>query len=120
MTPSNLQLQTAKTPRATSVVLRSACPAMEERHTRNARNPLPDFCKGLSVGENTIVRVSNSEKEDSPDEEYFVAKIKEKAIKLEESGTYSTIPGDRFFKKELAQWIPCGSIIRSLKECLVM
>ena len=104
---------------------------MEERHTRNARIPLPDFCEGLSVGENMIVRVSNNEKEDNPDEEYFVAKIKEKAIKLEEAGTYSAIPfkkndwnvsvqwyefvsimnnkrGDRFYKKVFSQWILCG------------
>ena len=70
-------------------------------------------------------------------------KNKEKAIKLEESGTYSAIPfkkndwivsaqwyefvstmdnrrGDRFYKKGFAQWIPCGSIIRSLKEPVVM
>ena len=68
---------------------------MEERHTWNARNPLPEFCEGLIVGENIVVRVSNEEKEDNPDEEYFVAKVKEKAIKLEEAGTYSAIP----FKK---------------------
>ena len=99
--------------------------------------------EGLSVGENIIVWVSNGEKEDNPDEEYFVAKIKERAIKLEEAGTYSSIPfkkndwivsvqwygfvstmnnrrGDRFYKKGFAQWIPCGSIIRSLKEPVVM
>ena len=70
-------------------------------------------------------------------------KNKEKAIKLEESGTYSAIPfkkndwivsvqwyefvstmnnrrGDRFYKKGFAQWIPCGSIVHSLKESVVM
>ena len=60
---------------------------MKERHTRNTRNPLSDFCEGLSDGENIIIWVSNEEEEDNPDEEYFVAKIKEKALKPEEAGT---------------------------------
>ena len=87
--------------------------------------------------------MSNEEKEDNPDEEYVVAKIKEKARKLEEAGTYSALQfkennwivfvqwyefvstmknrrGDRLYKKGFAQWIPCGSIIRSLKENVVM
>ena len=86
---------------------------------------------------NVIVRVSHEEKEANTDEEYFAAKIEEKARKLEESGTYSAVSynkndwivfvrwytfeptkrnrrGDRFYKKGFAQWIPCGSIIRSL------
>ena len=53
----------------------------------------------MSVGENLIVRVSNEDKIDNPDEEYFVAEIKEKAIKLEEAGTYSALQ----FKKN--DWV---------------
>ena len=117
MTLSNLQLQTAKTPRATSGVLRSARPAMQERHhTQIAKNPLPNFCEGLSVGENIIVWVSNEAKEDNPGEEYFVTKIKEKAVKLEEAGTYIAIP----FKKNdyivSVQWYEFVSIVNNRKN----
>ncbi len=124
MTPANGELLTAKTARATAVVVRSSRPAPEACHTRNARNPLPEFCKGLSVGDNIIVRVAEEEKESNPDEVYFVAKIEEKAVKLEEAGTYSAVQfkkndwiifvrwyefvstkknrrGDRFYKKDL-------------------
>jgi hypothetical protein len=93
----------------------------------------------LTVGKDIIVRVSNDEKDDNPDEDYFVARIEEKAIKLEADGLYSAVPykkndwiifvrwfnfvpsyknrrGDRGYSKGSAQWIPCGSIIRSIKE----
>ena len=143
MTPANINLQSAKTARATTVKLQSARPAPEARHTRNARNPLPEFCEELSIGDNIIVRVSKEEKADNPDEEYFVAKIEEKAVKLEEAGTYSAVQfkkndwivfvqwyefvstkknrrGDRFYKKGFSQWIPCGSIIRSLTQTVTL
>ena len=143
MTPANVNLQTAKTARATRVVLNSCRLAPEARHTRNARNPLPEFCEGLNVGDNIIVRVSNEEKAANPDEEYFVAKIEEKAVKLEEAGVYSAVQfkkndwivfvrwyefvatkqnrrGDRFYKKGFAQWIPCGSIIRTLNQTVTL
>jgi hypothetical protein len=87
--------------------------------------------------------VSDEERADNPDEEYFVAKIEEKAVKLEEAGTYSAVPfkkndwivferwyefvstkknrrGDRFYKKGFAQWIPCGSIIRTLTQTVTL
>ena len=135
LTPSLHKVAT--TPRETAVTLQSARPAPESRHTRNSRNPLPEFCEGMTIGMNVIVRVSHEEKEANTDEEYFAAKIEEKARKLEESGTYSAVSynkndwivfvrwytfeptkrnrrGDRFYKKGFAQWIPCGSIIRSL------
>jgi len=88
----------------------------------------------MIIGQNVIVRVSNEEQADNPDEEYFVAKIEEKAKQLEEEGTYSAVLfkkndwiifvrwyifvssktnrlGDGFYTKDFAQWIPCGSII---------
>ena len=125
------------TARATTVVLHSTRPVPVARHTQNARNPLPEFCERLCVGKNIVVRVSNEEKADNLDEDYFVAKIERKAMKLEEDGTYSAVPyrrndwiafvrwynfvpsksnrmGDRFYRKGFAQWIPCGSAIRSL------
>ena len=72
-------------------------------------------------------------------EDYFVAKIERKAKTLDEAGMYSAQPyqkndwivhirwyifspkktnngGDRFHSRGTAQWIPCNSIIRSLKE----
>ena len=102
---------------------------MKCRHTRNARNPLPEFWEELRIGNNVIVGVSNEEREANPDEEYFIAKIVEKARKLEEDGTYSAVLyrkndwivsvcwynfaptkqnrlGDRFYTKGLIQWIP--------------
>ena len=48
------------------------------------------------MGENIIVRVSNDEKDDNPDEEYFVAKIEEKAKQLEEGAVHSAV----LYKKE--------------------
>ena len=143
LTPANTDTKAGKSPRATTVTLQSARPAPAARHTRGARNPLPEFCKELKVSQNIVVRVSNEEKDESPDENYFVAKVEEKAIKLEEGGTYSAVlyrkndwivsvqwyvfiptktnrRGDRFYKKGFAQWIPCGSIIRSLKDQVVL
>ena len=46
MTPSNLQLQTAETPRATSVVLRSAHPAMEKLCAER-KEPFSRFLQGF-------------------------------------------------------------------------
>ena len=74
-----------------TVTLQPKQQTLASRHTRGARNPLPEFCQELKVGQNIIVRVSNDEKDDNPDEEYFVAKIQEKARKLEEAGTYSAV-----------------------------
>jgi hypothetical protein len=135
--PANAELLAAATPRGLIVNIPAARPAPDMRHTRNARNPLPDFCEGLTVGNNIVVRISNDERADNPDEEYFVAKIEERAKKLDEAGTYSAVQyrkgdwivfarwyvfepgksneeGDRFYSKGLAQWIPCGSIIRTI------
>jgi len=83
--------------------------------------------------------VANEERLLNQKEEYFVAKIDEKAIQLDEAGTYGAGPcknvdwivsvcwvvfaptktnkkGDRFYGKGLTQWIPYGSIIRCLKK----
>ena len=50
LTPVNTDLMAGTTARATTVVLHSARPVPAARHTRNARNPLPEFCEGLCVG----------------------------------------------------------------------
>ena len=137
LTLDNFDLMAGTTPRATNVVLHTAQPTPEARHTRNARNPLPEFCEGLNVGKSVIVRVSNEERASIPDEDYFVAKIEGNALKLEDAGVYSAVPyqkndwivfvhwytfvpakrnrrGDRFYTKGFSQWIPCNSIIRCL------
>lgn len=137
LTKANTTLAAGTTPKARSVKLYSARPAPAARHTRNARNPLPEFCAGLTVGKNIIVRVSNEEREENLDEDYFVAKIEKRAVKLDEAGVYSAVPfrkndwivyvrwynfvpskqnagGDRFYSKGSVQWIPCNSIIRCL------
>lgn len=143
LTPANVALKTGATPRGTQVVIKPLRETAEKRHTRNARNPLPDFCRRLEIGSNVIVRVSSDEREDNPDEDYFVAKIEEKAVQLDEGGVYSAVQfkkndwivsvcwyvfvssktnrlGDRFYTKGFSQWIPCGSIIRSLSEPIKM
>ena len=74
----------------------------------------------------------------NPDEEYFVAKIEEKAKKIEETGFYSAVNfkkgdwivkirwyelcplktnmrGDRFYRRGDSQWIGCASIVRTIK-----
>ena len=85
---------------------------MEERHTRNTRTPLQNFCKGLSVGENIIVWVSDNKKKDNPDKECVV---KREGNKLEEAGTYSAIP----FKKNAwivsVQWYEFVSTMNNRK-----
>ena len=48
--------------------------------------------EGLKVGKTIIVWVSSEEKEDNQDKDYFVAKIGERAVKLEEDGTYRAVP----------------------------
>ena len=64
----------------------------EAWHTRNTRNPLPEFCESLKIGTNFAVHVPPEERNENPDEEYFVANIKENAKKLEEDGVYSDVP----------------------------
>ena len=45
-----------------------------------------------SVGGNVIVRVSDEERNDNPNEEYFVAKVEGEAKQLDEDGVYSAVP----------------------------
>ena len=91
LTPANTDTKAGKSPRATTMTLQSSMPAPAARHTRGARNPLPEFCKGLKLGQYIVIRVSNEKKDDCPDENYVVAKVEEKSIKLEEGGTYSAV-----------------------------
>lgn len=99
---------------------------------------MPEFCEGLAVGKD-IVCVSDDKQGDNPGKDYFVARIEERARKLEKDGMYSAVPynkndwimfvrwyvyqpsyknrrGDRGYTKGSAQWIACGTIIRSIKE----
>ena len=78
--------------RAPSEVIQLLRQSSTTRHTRNARNPLPEFCMSLSVGENVIIRVSDEERNDNPNEEYFVAKVEGEVKKLDEDGVYSAVP----------------------------
>ena len=57
------------------------------------------FDSKIMSPEKVIVWVSNEEKENNPDKEYFLEKIKEKAMQLEEAGTYNVLQ----FKK--IDWI---------------
>ena len=75
----------------------------------------------------------------NPDEEYFVAKIEERAKKIDKDAIYSAVEfkkgdwivkirwyvfcpsmtnrrGNRFYKKGDLQWIGCASIVRSVKS----
>ena len=72
-------LESGVNPQGTQVKLFSAKTSAEARHTRNARNPLPEFCKSLKVENNVIVRIADEEREINPDEDYFVARIEERA-----------------------------------------
>ena len=69
LTPARIELMAGTTPRGFDVVLYPSRPAPEARHTHSARNPLPRFCEGLSVGENIIVRLAAEERDINPDEE---------------------------------------------------
>ena len=69
LTPANTETKAGKTPRGWTVTLEPKRQTLASRHTRGARNPLPEFCQELKVGQNIIVRVSNDEKDDNPDEE---------------------------------------------------
>ena len=143
LTPANINVKAGTTPEATNVVLMPARPTPQLRHTRNARNPLPGFCKNLKVGDNVIVRVANEERMENQDEDYYVAKIEGDALQLDEAGTYTAVlykkndwivsvcwyafaptktnrNGDRFYKKGFSQWIPCNSIIRCIKERITL
>jgi len=143
LTPNNADLKAGTTPRTTHVKEYSARATPAACHTRNARNPLPEFCNGLSVRDNIIVRVHNDERANNPDEEHFVAKIEKKARKLDEGGVYSAVKynkgdwilsarwygivasktnaaGDRFYPEGFAQWIPCNSIIRGLDQAITL
>ena len=49
---------------------------------------MPEFCRKLKVGDSITVRVVNEERLLNPKEVYFVAKTDEKAVQLDEAGTY--------------------------------
>ena len=134
----NSNFEAGINPPGEKIQLSAARPSAEVRHTRNARNPRQEFCAGLKVGDNVVVRIADEEREINPDEEYFVCKIEEKAIILSEAGMYSAVKfkkgdwivkicwyvfcpskqnrtGDRFYKMGYAQFIACGSIVRAIK-----
>ena len=58
-------------PPGSSVRLESANLPAESWHTRNACNPLLEFCIELKVGNNDVVQIAEEEWEINPDEEYF-------------------------------------------------
>lgn len=69
--PANSETKAGITPRGTTVILEPSRQTIDTRHTRGARNPLPEFCQGLKLGQNIVAHVSKEEKEDNPNEEYF-------------------------------------------------
>ena len=119
--------------------LESAQLSAEARHTRNARNPLPEFCTGLKIGSNVVAQIAEEERAMNPDEEYFVAKIEGRAKKIDKAGFYSAVEfkkgdwivkirwyviyfsmanrrGDRFYKRGNLQYIGCAFIVRTIKS----
>ena len=78
LTRENSALMAGTTPRAHTEAVHPACPAPASCYTQNAR-------KRLSLGKNIIVQVCNEERADNPDEDYFVGKVEEKAMKVEEN-----------------------------------
>ena len=106
-------LEAAVTPRATQLVLDCARPSAEVRHTRSARNPLPEFCAGLKVRNNVIVRIAKEERESNPDEEYFVAKIEGKTKQIKQRGVYSAVQFEKGDWIVSACWYIC---ILSVKD----
>ena len=54
---------------------------------------------GLKVGRIVVLRIAEEEREMNPDEEYFVAKMEERAKKIDEDEIYSAVE----FKK--GDWI---------------
>ena len=139
MTRNDIGLKAGTSPRALNFVLLPAWPTPEAQYTRNARNVLPEFCRKLKVGDNSIVCVANEERLINPDEEHFVAKIYQDALQLDEAGIYSTVAfkkndwivsvcwyvfsptktnrrGGRFYRKEYSGWISCNAIFRCLTK----
>ena len=92
-------LETDSIPPGSSVRLKSANLPSESRHIRYAHNLLPEYCTGLKVGSNVVVRIAEDEREMNSDEEYFVAKIEERAKKIDKDEIYSAVE----FKK--GDWI---------------
>ena len=143
LTPASAGATTGTTPQATYVVIPPLRQAPTARHTRNTRNPLPEFCERLKAGSNVIVRVSEDEREFNPGEDYFIAKVEGKAKKLEEDGVHSAVmfrkndwivsvcwyqyvastttrAGERCYKKGFSQWIPCGSIVKYVSQPVIL
>ena len=92
-------LEASIIPPGSSVRFESANIFAESRHTRTARNPLPEDCMGLKVGGNVVVGGAEEEREMNPDGESFVAKIEEKAKKIDKDEIYSAVE----FKK--GEWV---------------
>ena len=58
LTPANSETKAGITPRGTTVILEPSRQTIDTHHTRGARNPLPEFCQGLKLGQNIVARVS--------------------------------------------------------------
>ena len=90
------------TPRAVPRLLHSARLSAEACNTRNARNPLPELCGGLRVGDNIISQLANKERKSNPDEDYFIANIEGQDKKIDGAGIYSCVS----YKK--GYWVVCA------------
>ena len=85
------------------------------------------------------MRLAAEEREKNLDKGWFVARVDENPKKLGEAGVYTVVrynkgdwiifvrwhvfdaskvdgSGDRFYKKELFQWIPCESIVKGVRS----
>ena len=107
------------------------------------KEPYSRMLWGLECWRGHNCLVAEWRERSQPRKRIFLAKIKEKAIKLEETGTYSALWSkgsywfvfvqwydfvstmknrrrDKCYKIEFPQLIPCGPIISSMKETVVM
>ena len=89
--PTNTELRAGTTPRGFNVTLHPERLSLEASHTLNARNPLPEFCEQIGVGNNVIVQQATEKRLKNPVEAWCVVKVEEKPRKLGEAGVYAAM-----------------------------
>ena len=136
LTPSSSKHSAGLTHPPTTVKIPSFVP-IEKAVTRRKRTPLGEFAQSLKKRQNVIVRIHQEERRHNQDEFYFVAQIKQKAVKTEKPAIYSTNHfnkgtwlveiqwyqhektdgrGNRIYTKGSMQYIPCESIVQVTRK----
>ena len=82
LTPRTFERETATTPLGSSNKTKPKRPDAVAAQTRLTSKPFNEFAAGLTIGEDAILRIHQEERDDDPNDVYFVGQVVERAQKL--------------------------------------